>query len=147
MKTLVMTLSLILASTAVLAEETDSDRSDRRAHIQQELNLSEEQKEQMREIRNRGGSREEIREILTEEQQVKAKKMREGHEGNREQRIARMQKHLDLSDEQVVKMHQILEEGGSREEIQAVLTDEQRTKLKAERGKHKSKNKTEKQSG
>jgi Spy/CpxP family protein refolding chaperone len=48
-------------------------------------------------------------------------------------RLARMQEHLDLSDEQVEKIRQIRESGGGREEIHAVLTEEQQAKLQERR--------------
>ena len=39
--------------------------------------------------------------------------------------LARMQKNLGLSDEQVAQLHELRERGGSREEVRAVFTDEQ----------------------
>jgi Spy/CpxP family protein refolding chaperone len=52
-------------------------------------------------------------------------------------RLARMQEHLDLSDEQVEKIRQIRESGGGREEIDAVLTEEQQAKLQERRDQMK----------
>lgn len=52
-----------------------------------------------------------------------------------EERLERMQKHLSLTDEQVSQIREIRENGGGREEIGAVLTQEQRDKM----GKHKGK--------
>jgi hypothetical protein len=39
--------------------------------------------------------------------------------------LARMQKNLGLSDEQVAQLHELRERGGSRKEVRAVFTDEQ----------------------
>ncbi|RLA48817.1 MAG: hypothetical protein DRQ98_14385 [Gammaproteobacteria bacterium] len=57
-------------------------------------------------------------------------------------RMARMQQNLGLSDQQVVQIRHIRDNGGSREEILAVLTDEQlalmkkrRTEMKDQGGK------------
>jgi chromatin segregation and condensation protein Rec8/ScpA/Scc1 (kleisin family) len=56
--------------------------------------------------------------------------------------LARMQKNLGLSDEQMAQLHELRERGGSREEVRAVFTDEQwaqmqerRRQAKARRGK------------
>ncbi len=48
-------------------------------------------------------------------------------------RMARMQEHLGLSEEQVAQIREIRENGGNREEIRAVFTDEQRELLKERR--------------
>ena len=49
-------------------------------------------------------------------------------------RMARMQENLGLSDEQMAQIREIRENGGSREEIRAVLSDEQRALMKERRG-------------
>ena len=65
----------------------------------------------------------------------------EGHRGGdaqgqqRAQRMQRMQEHLQLSDTQVAEIRSIRENGGSREDVRAVLTDEQRTLMKEHRAK------------
>ena len=58
--------------------------------------------------------------------------------------LARMQKNLGLSDEQVSQLREIRQRGGSREEIRAVFTDEQwalmqerRRQAKSQKGKGK----------
>ena len=55
-------------------------------------------------------------------------------------RMARMQQHLQLSDEQVAEMRSIREAGGGRQEMFGVLNDTQRTQLEEHRarngGKH-----------
>jgi len=50
--------------------------------------------------------------------------------------IARMQNDLGLTDEQVKKMREIRDSGGTRAEMQAVLTPEQRVKAAALRKEH-----------
>jgi len=56
------------------------------------------------------------------------------NEGNRGgDRMARMQEHLGLSDEQMKQIREIRENGGGREEIRAVFTDEQRALMKERR--------------
>ena len=69
-----------------------------------------------------------------------AKELRNSRQGDPVQRMQRMREHLDLSDEQVREMQQIREQGGSREDMQAVLTDKQRTQLEQARAAHKGKN-------
>lgn len=50
-------------------------------------------------------------------------KMRGGGNG---QRMAHLQQALGLSDEQVAQIHEIRQNGGGRDEVRSVLTDEQR---------------------
>lgn len=56
-----------------------------------------------------------------------------GQRGNPEQRMQRMQQHLGLSDAQISQMREIRENGGSREDMRAVLSDEQRSTLQKHR--------------
>ena len=58
--------------------------------------------------------------------------------GNPEQRIQRMQKHLDLSDEQVSQIREIRANGGSREEIYGLLTEDQQRKMHEHRQQRKA---------
>ena len=58
--------------------------------------------------------------------------------GDPEQRMQRMQKHLDLSDEQVTQMREIRANGGGREEMRGVLTEDQQTKAREHRQKRKA---------
>ncbi len=53
--------------------------------------------------------------------------------------MARMQKNLGLSDRQVAKMRKIRDNGGGREKILAVLTDEQLALMKERRAQMKGK--------
>ena len=105
--------------------------------MQNELDLTDEQVKKMREIRDQGGSMAEMQAVLTPEQQAKAAKLRKEHAGEREERKARMQEHLGLSDEQKAKMAEIRKQGGSREEMRAVLTPEQQAKFDAKRSQHR----------
>ena len=54
-------------------------------------------------------------------------------------RKERMREHLDLSDAQVEQMRAIRESGGSREEMRAVLTEDQQAKFDAARQRHRQK--------
>jgi Spy/CpxP family protein refolding chaperone len=63
----------------------------RMAHMQENLGLSQEQMEQIRSIRESGGGREEIRAVMTDEQQAKldehrANRQGRGGQGNRQGR-------------------------------------------------------------
>ena len=141
MKTFILALGLLVTATSALAEREGGpgDRDGHRARMQQELGLSEEQLQQMREIREQGGSREDMRAVMTEEQQAKAQELRKSRQGDHAQRLNRMQEHLGLSDAQVAQMQEIREQGGSREDMQAVLTEEQQAKLAEKRSAHKGK--------
>ena len=61
---------------------------------------------------------------------------RQGRSGGGD-RMARMQQNLGLSDEQMTQMREIRENGGSREEMRAVLTDEQRVSMEERRSHSK----------
>jgi hypothetical protein len=54
-------------------------------------------------------------------------------------RMAKMQKNLDLSDGQVAEIRHIRDSGGSKEEIMAVLTEEQLAMMKERRAQIKDK--------
>ncbi len=61
--------------------------------------------------------------------------------GDPEQRIQRMQEHLDLSDEQVEQMRAIKQGEGSRaekrEQMRSILSDEQRAVMEEHRARRK----------
>ncbi len=63
-----------------------------------------------------------------------------GEGGNRgdkhERRAAHMQEQFGVSDEQLSQMREIRENGGSREDVRGVLTDDQRAQMKAWRQEH-----------
>jgi hypothetical protein len=54
-------------------------------------------------------------------------------------RMARMQQNLGLSDEQIAQIRQIRDNGGGKEEILSVLTDEQLALMKKRRAQMKGK--------
>ena len=142
----ILILLLCLSTSAPVFAQSEQDgqsppadggpkqqRAERKALMQEQLGLSAEQIEQMDQIREAGGSREEIQAVLTEEQRAKMDEFRSQRAARsnkmRAERKARMQEQLGLSPEQIEQMDQIREAGGSREEIQAVLTEEQRAKM------------------
>lgn len=148
MKKLVMALGLALASSIVLAQPPAGNQGGGKAgegkaggpRMQKELGLSQEQVEKMRQIRADGGSSEEMRAVLTPEQQAKAAELRGQGKGKGQGNAAgRMKEQLGLSDEQMAQIAQIRKDGGSREQIRAVLTPEQQAQFDQARGKMKRK--------
>lgn len=104
------------------------------AQMEDKLGLTDEQVQKMRAIRDSGGSMADMRAVLTPEQKVKAAQLHKEnteHNGGLAEREARMQQALGLSDEQVAKMAQIRKDGGSREDMRAVLTPGQQAKFDA----------------
>ena len=69
---------------------------------------------------------------LQKQGQGQGKGKNHGQQGSAE-RIARMQKNLGLTNDQVKQMLEISERGGSREEMRAVLTDEQKVIMRERR--------------
>ena len=138
MKKFIMVLGLALASSVALAQPGGgSPGGEKAARMQEELGLTQEQIQQMRDIREGGGTRQEMRAVLTPEQQAKAAQLKKERHGSREDRTARMQQHLGLSDTQVAEIQEIREAGGSREDVRAVLTPEQQAQFEEARSKHK----------
>ena len=93
-KTVVGVLSLALLAGAVplAASDTGNDeaqntrgpgKGNRMAHLQEQLGLSDEQVEQIRSIRQSGGSRDDVRAALTEEQRVMMDEHRSTRQGRR----------------------------------------------------------------
>ncbi len=136
-----LALSAALFAPMTLAQGSDSaagpeGREHRSGHhmkargdqLKQELGLSDEQAAEMRELRESGASREEIRGVLTTEQQAKLDELRSEQS---EKRMAHMRSYLALSDEQVAQMREVRENGGGREEMRAILNDEQLEKMDA----------------
>lgn len=133
MKHLVLTLSLALASGYALAETGSEGKPPhgKPPGWHEEIGLTEEQLEEMRELRDSGASRAEMRAVMTPEQQEKMMELRkDGHPGKRGG-IEKMQQKLELTDEQAAEMRKIRDEGGSRRDMMEVLTPEQRTQLRA----------------
>ena len=136
--------ALVLIAGASWAGHHGKGDGDRLERMRQHLDLSDAQVEEMRRIREEGGSREDMRAVLTEEQQAKARQARETH-GDKMRK--RMREDLDLTDEQVAEMRRIRDEGGSREDMHAVLTDEQRAKLDAKRAQHQERKRNQYRGG
>lgn len=128
-------LGLVLFSSITLAQPdappAHGGKPPPIAQMEDKLGLTDEQVQKMREIRDNGGSMADMRAVLTPEQKVKAAQLRKEHEGAFADRKAQMQQSLGLSDEQVAKMAQIRKDGGSREDMRAVLTPEQQAKFDA----------------
>ena len=59
------------AKSAAMRNQHSNERGDRKARMQEQLGLSDAQVTKMEQIRHRGGSREEMRAVLTPEQQAK----------------------------------------------------------------------------
>lgn len=132
MKAFILVLSLtIVASSALAQSEAEPPSAGRVAKLQQmkkSLGLTDQQVSEMRAIRHAGGSRDDMRAVLNPEQQATAVKLRQAHKGKGGDRKRRLQQ-LDLSDEQMTQIHSIRQEGGSPQEVRAVLTPQQRVKL------------------
>ena len=60
----------------------------------------------------------------------------QGSEHRAKHRAAHMQDQFGVSDEQLAQMREIRSNGGSREDVQAVLSDDQRTQMEQWRKDH-----------
>jgi len=99
-----------------------------------DIGLTDAQRQEMHRIREAGGSREEIEAVYTPEQRKKLKEMKKAHMGgNGRDSLDVLKQELDLSDEQVAEMKKIREDGGHRREMYKVLTPEQMDKLRQSR--------------
>lgn len=99
------------------------------------LNLSPEQVAEISQIKQNGGGIDEIKATLTEAQLAifLSKRDRKPGKSERTNFISRLESDLDLSASQVAEMRGIQERGGSRKELRAVLTKEQKSVLVAKR--------------
>ncbi len=80
---LILILALAVVSTATFAGDNEGNRGgDRMARMQEHLGLSDEQMQQMREIRENGGGREEMRAVFTDEQRALMQERRAQMEAN-----------------------------------------------------------------
>jgi Spy/CpxP family protein refolding chaperone len=131
-------LGLALVSSVTLAQPgtPPGGKPPHMAQMEDQLGLTDEQVQKMREIRDSGGSMADMRAVLTPEQQVKAAQLRKEHKGAMDERKAQMQQALGLSDAQIAKMAQIRKDGGSPEDMRAVLTPEQQAKFDAMHKQH-----------
>ncbi len=140
-KHIMMALSLALLSSMAMAQPASAPAGGTKstqktpppAQLKNDLDLTDAQVKKMRQIREEGGTREEMQAVLTPEQRAKQKALRKEHRGDRK---ARMKENLDLSDAQKKQMQEIRRKGGSREEMRAVLTPEQQAKYDAQRSQH-----------
>ncbi|MEZ5573948.1 MAG: hypothetical protein R3E64_18325 [Halioglobus sp.] len=147
MRNTILALGLVLTSSLALAQSAGNPESDakpvqkppRMERLQNDLGLTDEQVQKMREIRDNGGSREEMQAVLTPEQRVKAMQFRKERKGEHAERRAFMEQQLGLSEEQKQKLATIRSAGGSREEMRAVLTPEQQAKFDEMRSKRDGK--------
>jgi periplasmic protein CpxP/Spy len=144
-KHIVMALSLALLSSMAIAQPatqpasapTGGTKYPQKAppskQLKNDLDLTDEQVKKMREIRDQGGTREEMQAVLTPEQRTKQEALRKEHRGERK---ARMKENLGLTDAQTKQMQEIRRKGGTREEMRAVMTPEQQAKFDARRSQH-----------
>jgi len=133
MKNLLLALGITLASgLAVSQEATQAPPQAEPRGIppawHDEVGLTDAQREELRRVQASGGTREEIRSILTPEQQAKIAELKRARKADGHS-LDQLKDKLDLSDEQVAQMQQIRQQGGSRRELIAVLTPEQRDKF------------------
>ncbi len=120
----VMSMPLV----GLAADEKPAVTDEQLGKMQQALKLSDEQVAKMRQIRDEGGTKKEMRAVLTDEQKAQAKAKSKA--SLTDEQLKKMQVQLKLSEEQVAKMRQIREDGGTRSDLLAVLTDEQKGQLK-----------------
>jgi Spy/CpxP family protein refolding chaperone len=141
MKIPMVALGLMLASGMAMSQDPPhgspnaSSKHPYAARMQDDLGLTDEQVAKMREIRDSGGTREEMQAVLTPEQRLKAAELKKEHKGERVAARARVQEELGISDEQMEEMNEIRRNGGSREDMRAVLTPEQQVKFDGMRSK------------
>ena len=125
-------IALTIAATPLLAKAENNTKIPDNLPIQvaqaqtkipprlEKLNLTEKQKSQVAEIVQQG--REEMKEILTPEQQEKFKSMNESGQRNR-----KAFRSLNLSGEQKEQVREFMQ--SQKSEIESVLTDEQKQEL------------------
>lgn len=132
---------LMFAHGLAMAQAPENKPAKTLIRLQEQLDLSEAQVAEIQDIESRGGSKEEVRSVLTEEQ-LSALKAR--HKKNKEkkaakaERLALMQAELDLSEEQVAQIRTILDQGGKGSEVSGVLNEEQKIQLEAYRKKYRA---------
>ncbi len=149
MNKLILAVVWILASCVAMAQSESAPtevakKLPPKHPMPNELELTDEQVQEMRAIRDAGGTRADINAVLTPEQKDKAVKIRKQRHGNPANRMDRMQQQLGLTDEQVTEIGEIKERGGSRQEvrdgIRGVLTPDQQAEFDAMQNKRKAKN-------
>ena len=106
-------------------KEKQRDRMDA---MQKELDLSDSQMEQIREISARGSQKDQIMALLTDAQKVKMKDFRKKYDSENQGHancIAGLQAALGLSNDQEKEIRNILAQGSDREAVLAVIMDKQ----------------------
>ncbi|MCB1844597.1 MAG: hypothetical protein KDI09_16670 [Halioglobus sp.] len=134
MKQLISGFALLLAATVASAQPGQGPG----AKMLEDLDLTDAQREQIIDIRAQGGGGKEIRAVLTEEQRAQLKAQHGERKAQRGPKIEHLKAQLGLSEEQAQQMRDIVEQGGSREEIRAVMTPEQQTQFDALRERHRA---------
>jgi hypothetical protein len=144
-------LAVMSAPFSAVAEGEKPPVSDEQLNnMQKRLELTDEQVTEMRKIRDEGGSKKDLRAVLTPEQRAKAKQKSKGKSKEKpkgkgskgslsDEQLSKMQEKLQLSDQQVSKMRQIREAGGNKKDMFAVLNDEQKAQAKKMNRKRKEK--------
>jgi molybdenum-dependent DNA-binding transcriptional regulator ModE len=136
--TALVIMGFSMPTAAAQENKAKPSKEERLVRMQEHLNLSDDQVEEIRTVHSNGGGRDQVSAILTDDQREQLKSFRKS---GKEERINKMQEHLDLSDEQVSQIHAIKENGGGRKEIAAVLTDDQRQQMHDFKKNHKKMNK------
>lgn len=140
MKKLMILLVVLALSPLALAKPPEGGRGG----MMESLNLTAEQRAQIKEIRASGGGRDEVHAVFTDEQRELVAQWRADHGKGKEKRLQHLNQALDLTDAQSSQVKEILAAGGTGKEIRAVLTEEQQVKFDAlpkKKGKGKGKGK------
>lgn len=131
----------ILASSVAVAQSLEIKQAKQIVHMQERLGLTQDQIDKIYELDGQGATVEDIRSVLTQDQivilQEKRKKQKQAKKKRRD-RLAAMQKEVGLSDSQMEEIRQINARPGRQDEILALLTDEQKDRMKQFRKEYKS---------
>ncbi|NND68238.1 MAG: hypothetical protein HKN19_11680 [Halioglobus sp.] len=133
MKSLLVVLALLLSPLA-MGEEAPA------AAAAADLKVTKEQKEQIRELMHDGVDREEARKQVLSEEQLQVQPRHKVKKKHRKANGKLLHK-LDLTEEQQQQIDGIRAAGGGREEIHAVLTEEQKAELDVLKRERKSESK------
>lgn len=142
MRLVVLILSgFLFASSVTMAQSLQTKQAKQIVHMQERLGLSQEQIDKIYELDGQNAGVEDIRSVLTQDQiailQEKRQKQKQAKEKKRDRLIA-MQEDLGLSDDQMEQIRQINARPSRQDEILALLTDEQKVKMKQFRKKYKN---------
>jgi Spy/CpxP family protein refolding chaperone len=120
-------IALLLSATPILpafSQSTNPAPGPRMERWGQNLNLTEDQKAKLKQIRE--STRSQIEAVLTDDQKAKLRAAREQQQKARQSFAS-----LNLNDDQKAKIRSIREE--ARKQMSAVLTDQQRQQLQQQR--------------